>query len=77
MRGGPGAARMGTARMGTAAQRMGTARLGTAAGGVGGEARPMTSIRGAGYTSAGKPPGTAGDGQFSGWAGGAGSRTTS
>ena len=55
---------MGTARMGTAAQRMGTARLGTAAGGVGGEARPMTSIRGAGYTSAGKPPGTAGMGSF-------------
>jgi len=47
--------RMGTARLGTA-NRMGTSRLGTAARGMGGEdqARPMTSIRAAGYTSSGR-----------------------
>jgi len=57
--------------MGTAAQRMGTARLGTAAGGPD-MSRPMTSIRGAGYTSSGKPPGTSGMSSFAGQQAGTG-----
>ena len=44
---------MGTARLGTA-NRMGTSRLGTAARGGEDQARPMTSIRAAGYTSSGR-----------------------
>jgi len=61
-----GTARMGTARMGTA--RQGTARVGTARQGMPGqeEARPMTSIRAAGYTSHGKPGTSSGLNQFQG-----------